>query len=293
VLSGSPTQSWTGNEYTSSGSISSIVMPPVFSDGADFWAQAGGNPSGNGTAFPQCPCLLQSVGSDPIPTSESRAVPRAVPAEANRRDLQLADSGAPLKTYVILEGDPGLNVPGHTPHNVGDLFNLAAGTQQDALNAQGNLAGSPQRVSSVQDFAAQLIGNGPITGGVIYFGHGAPQPYGDGTWGSVVAPGEQAGPDTNVSADNVNLLSNAQMVTSATITLHACYTGFGGGRYSIAQLIANRLQRRVYAPAAGTFFAVDPNSTLSGGTAPKITVDQKPIYLLGDFGAPFGSFLPF
>jgi len=40
------TQSWTGNEYAASGLVSSISKPPVFSDGADFWAQAGGNRPG-------------------------------------------------------------------------------------------------------------------------------------------------------------------------------------------------------------------------------------------------------
>lgn len=284
-----PTQSWTGNEYTSLGSVDSISMPPVFPDGADFWAEGGGNPSGNETAFAQCPCLLQSAGAAPV----SPDVRGAGPVAANRTAPLPRLSGAPLKTYVILEGDPGLNLPGHVPHNVGDLFNLAAGTQQDALNAQGNLAASPQRVSSVQDFAAQLTGNGLITGGVIYFGHGMGVDYGDGTQGSALAPGEQAGPDTNVTANNVNKLSNQQLDTGATITLHACFAGFGSGRYSIAQLIANQLQRRVYAPTAGTFFSVDPNSTASGATAPPLP-DQvtKPIYQLQDFGVPFSTFLP-
>jgi hypothetical protein len=61
---------------------------------------------------------------------------------------------------------------------------------------------------------------------------------------------------------------------------------------SIAQLIANQLQRIVFAPAAGTFFTVSPNSTLSGGTSPQNLPGQIPIYLLQDFGKPFGQFLP-
>ena len=289
VLQGSPTQSWTGNEYISQGAVSSVVLSPMFPDGADFWAQAGGNASGNGTAFPLCPCLLQSTASDPLTPSETGAIP----GPPGRRGFQPADSGAPLKTYVILEGDPGLNLgPGHD-HNVGDLFHLAAGTEQDRLNALGNLAGPPQRVSSVQDFAAQLRNNGLITGGVVYFGHGAQLKYTDGTWGSMVAPGEQAGFYTNITENNVDQLSNAQLDTGATITLHACLVGFGAGRFSIAQLIANQLQRRVYAPAAGTFFTVDPNSMLSGATAPKVLTDQKPVYLLQDGGEPFRGFLPF
>jgi hypothetical protein len=283
-----PIQSWTGNEYTSFGSVASISMPPVFPAGDSFWPQANGNPSENGTAFVQCPCLVQSADAAQTYASSMTAIPKAV----NRAALQPTESGAPLKTYVILEGDPGLNLgPGHN-HNVGDLFHLAAGTEQDALNAQGNLAGSPQRVSSVQDFAAQLTASGPITGGVIYFGHGMGWPYADRTMGSALAPGEQAGENTNITAENLNLLSNAQIDTSATITLHACYAGYGSGRYSIAQLIANQLQRRVYAPTAGAFFSVDPNSHLTGGTAPTVP-DQKPMYQLQDFGKPFHLFLPF
>ena len=151
---------------------------------------------------------------------------------------------------------------------------------------------SPIRVSSVQDLASQLTVNSQITGGVEYFGHGAGVRYPDGTYGSILAPGEQAGPDTNISADNVGLLSNAQLDPGATITLHACYAGLGAGRYSIAQLIANQLQRRVFAPRGGTFFTVDPNSRNSGGTAPQRLPSSKPIYQLQDGGVPFGMFLP-
>lgn len=180
------------------------------------------------------------------------------------------------------------------PHNVGSLFDLAAQTARDELNGEGNLAYAPERVSSVQDVATQLTTNGPITGGVIYFGHGAGRPYADGTWGSVLAPGEQAGPNTNVSADNVNLLSNQQLDPGATITLKSCYAGFGSGRYSIAQLIANRLQRKVYAPVAGTYFSINPNAIFANGkVAPPIpTPAQKPIYMIQEGGKPLQCFLP-
>ena len=147
-------------------------------------------------------------------------------------------------------------------------------------------------MSSIQDVETQLTGNGPITGGVIYFGHGmGVGPYPDGTYESALAPGEQAGRDTNVASYNVNLLKDTNLDPAATITLHACYAGFGSGRYSIAQLIANQLHRRVYAPTAGTFFSVDPNSHLSGGSAPN-PPDQKPIYQLQDFGVLPSTFLP-
>ena len=280
-----PTQSWTGNVYSLPGSGVSISMPPAFPDGSSFWPQVGGNPSGNRTAFAQCPCFLQfstaatGEAAEPAMTSAIRSA--ALPASA------------PLKTYLILEGDPGLNLgPGHN-HNVGGLFHLAAQTEKDARNLAGNLAGTPQRVSSVQDFAAQLTRNGPITGGVVYFGHGMAVSYADATWGSALAPGEQAGADTNIAPRNVALLSNAQLDVGATVTLHACYAGYGVGRYSIAQLIANQLQRRVYAPVAGAFFSVDPDSKSSGGNAPKLPSPlSKPVYQIQDGGVPFRAFFP-
>ena len=77
--------------------------------------------------------------------------------------------------------------------------------------AQNNLVGAPNRVSSVQDFAAQLVSNGPITGGVVYFGHGGADPNPDGTAGSGLSPGEGVGANTNITSANVNLLSNSQL----------------------------------------------------------------------------------
>src|SRR5208283_2104063 len=53
-----PTQSWAGNSYQSPGALDSVAAPLVFEDGASFWPTLGGNPSSNGTAIVQCPCLL-------------------------------------------------------------------------------------------------------------------------------------------------------------------------------------------------------------------------------------------
>jgi len=269
-----PTESWIGNEYFAAGSVVLVSMPPMFPDATSYWPQVGANPSGNGTAFVQCPCLLQSA----------TAVSMQAAASA---ESAVSAAGAPLKTYIILEGDPGLNLREHRPHNVKDLFHLAALTETDALNSQGNLASTPIRVSSIQDFARQLEGNGPITGGVVYFGHGARQPYTDASESSILAPGEQAGADTNIGGYNVNILKNTQLDQSATITLHACFAGWARGwRHSIAQIMADRLQRKVYAPPAGTFFTQDSNSTFTGGSAPKLPNPvSKPVYLLPDFGS--------
>jgi hypothetical protein len=238
-MAGLPVQSWTGLEYTSeAGSLSSNLLPPIFPDGASYWSQVGGNPSGNRTAYPQCPCLLQTTEDTPVAESGGNAS-KPVLRQANSQPT--APNSITPKTYLILEGDRGLNTPGRRAHNVGNLFHLAAETKRDALNAEGNSAGSPKRVSTVQAFASELVGNGPITGGVIYFGHGAKVDFNDGTYGSSLAPGEQPGPDTNVTEFNVNLLSNSQLAIDAEVILNSCYSGYGSGRLSIARLIAKRL----------------------------------------------------
>jgi hypothetical protein len=108
-----PIQSWTGNEYTSSGSITAISTPPVLEDGASFWPTVGGNPSGNGTAIVQCPCLLQSTGS----TGTLGLPPGAqLPFVANQ-NVAANSAVSPLasqKKHLIMAGDPGLNWgPGH------------------------------------------------------------------------------------------------------------------------------------------------------------------------------------
>lgn len=100
---------------------------------------------------------------------------------------------------------------------------------------------------------------------------------------------EGLGEDTNISKRNVNLLSNNQLAIGATITLRACYAGFGSGSYSIAQLIANRLQRKVFATSAGSFFVVNPNARFGSG---RNLPNQKPIYLIPDGGGPLCTFLP-
>ena len=71
------TQSWRGNEYQGQGSVQSVVGYPIPEDEASFWSTVGGNPSGNGTAFVQCPCLLQSSAD-----SGSSGDLRKPPAEA-------------------------------------------------------------------------------------------------------------------------------------------------------------------------------------------------------------------
>jgi hypothetical protein len=278
------TQSWGGNEYTASDSVAAIAAPPVAPDSGSFWPEAGGNPSGNEAAVAQCPCLLQSAAA----ATATPSFDTAISEPAKRADLPPPAGPPSPKTYVILEGDPGLNFGYGRNHNVGGLFDLAAGTQQDALNAQGNLAYPPIRVSSVQDFEAQLTGNGPITGGVIYFGHGDKASFFSSGASSQLYPGEQAGVNTNITGNNADLLKNTQLGSGATITLHACFGGFGK-QYSLAQLIANLLQRKVYASEVGTFFSPDPQATFPRALPNTL---PKPVYQVQEGGGPMTCFLP-
>jgi hypothetical protein len=240
-----PTQSWTGNQYAQGPSLESVVAPLVFEDGASFWPTLWGNPSGNGTAIVQCPCLLQSTGvaSQSLGTSAA-----AASSWVTRR----AYSPANQKTYLVMAGDPGRNWgPGHM-WNQGQLFNLAAATLELSLSQSGNRI-IDARVSSFSDFAAALTANGLIDGGVTFFGHGGIDRHGN----MALFPGQDAGDANNVSILNVGSLSNGNLGPNASITLNACHAGLGG-RMSIAQLIANQLRRTVLAYPVDMYFSSDP-----------------------------------
>jgi hypothetical protein len=286
-ISNSPTQSWTGSDYLSAGSISSISMPAaeLAADGASFWPQTGGNPSANGTAVVQCPCLLQSSGNASNQMFDREADSRA------HASVPRAGSGPPGPPfYVILEGDSGINTvdcnlqTGLGCHNVGQEFNLAAATKVTQLSNTGNSA-SAVRISSVQDFNTQLATSGLIDGGVIYFGHGGAFSI-NGTLYSTLNPGEGSGFNTNISSLNVAKLSGSNLGPNATVTLNACNAGAGSN--SIAQIIANQLKVKVYAYPVGMFFSTNPNATLPGA-APQAT----PSYMLPLYGAKPICFAPF
>jgi hypothetical protein len=115
-------------------------------------------------------------------------------------------------TFLLLVGDGGL-----PPHNLGNAFAAAAQTQAYLLNSQGHRV-IACRVSRVQDLDNALLGSlpgesltGQIDGGVIYFGHSGPHTEiinGIAHPASILAPGQAAGPDTNVTFDNLYILGN-------------------------------------------------------------------------------------
>ncbi len=127
--------------------------------------------------------------------------------------------------YRVLYGEPGLG-----KYNVGGNFRRAAETRAAELRAEGHHV-TVAAVATTGEFNAAITSGAMIDGGVDYFGHGGA--------GSLY-PGENAGAETNIDADNVGELSGRNLADSATVTLNACYSGAGGSE-SIAQLMADRL----------------------------------------------------
>jgi hypothetical protein len=170
-------------------------------------------------------------------------------------------------TFLLLVGDGGLY-----PHNLGNAFAAAAQTQAYLLNSQGHRV-IACRVSSVQNFDDALLGhlqdeslNGQIDGGVIYFGHsGQYSPPGTTYTFSILAPGQEQGPDTNVTFDNLyelgNVVDNNMLGGSASIWLNGCnagldiYDAYARYKTSIAKGLSIILHRPVYAYDVGTYFS--------------------------------------
>jgi len=144
-----------------------------------------------------------------------------------------------LDKYVLIVGQSGLG-----EHNVGQAFQLAALTEAADLRAAGNDV-TIVNASSVSDLNSALVNSGNIDGGVEYFGHSS---Y------DRLYIGENPGAGTNLTATNVSDLSNAHLGKNATIALYGCFAG-SGGDLSIAQMIANQLNRKVTAFPNSTFFA--------------------------------------
>jgi Glucodextranase, domain B/Bacterial Ig-like domain (group 2) len=201
----SPTFSW-ANQWdipAASGNGVSLITLPVVVDGASLWASASGSPSAARAASALDGTLTQSTIDPPGPPN--CRICTLVSPECTT----FAGTGT---TYLILVGDPGINTvdaSGHVHnHNVGDLFNLAAQTEANNRQASGNRIVAC-RVSSIQQFSQALVGHGLIDGGVIYFGHAAFLPLTDPTTQvtdeyPTLNPGEQSGPDTNVTPFNVS-----------------------------------------------------------------------------------------
>ena len=300
---------------------------PFGPDTAGVWPTVGGNPSNSAYATALCGCLVQSTdptqsssrtgnpwtGSGSSALSDEGEAQPATPANCpicilpapnppNTLTSCAALSGT-QSTWVILVGDPGIsNTSNGTNHNVGDLFNLAAQTQANSLQAQGNNVVSC-RVSTIQDVYAALTLNGTITGGVYYFGHsGLRQLTQAGiitAQTSEIFVGQLRGIYTNITASNVDLLQSIQtqnnggnfLGTNAAVWINGCQAGetvwdTSVSLYlSIAQLISVNLGRGVYAYDVPMHFSTaatdNPNNTNLQDTLPMYMVPdgvigQKP-----------------
>jgi hypothetical protein len=211
-------------------------------------------------------------------------------------------------TFLLLAGDGGL-----PPYNLGTTFAAAAQTEAYILNSEGHRV-IACRVSSVEDFDNALLGHlynesltGQIDGGVIYFGHSGP-----GTVSingkkypiSALFVGQQQGPDTNVTFDNLFMLTNVQQAYTlnnvmtnmlggfASIWLNGCEAGldiydiYFKAVTSIAKGVSIALNRPVYAYERGTYNSpkdaaddkhYDGSTFLAPQTPPAYPVPAGPI----------------
>jgi hypothetical protein len=290
------TDSWGGQWYSAGPSLSATALPFAV-DAASFWPESLGNPSQNGLGVPGCPCLVQSSDAtlpsqpqDSVATTPESEIANQTASETAQAPESvssaqlLGPSNCPIcnlpqpppsscvtmqgtgAVYLILVGDSGLE-----RHDLGLLFDLAAQQKANDLNAAGNKVVAC-RVSSVTDFHGQLIGNGLITGGVIFFGHSGPFSIkiGGQIVGvvSILEVGQTAAAGSNVEGDNVQQLCdpnagciiNSYLGASATITLIGCKGAadvnsdyFANKTTSIAKMIAKQLARPVYAWNVGLY----------------------------------------
>jgi hypothetical protein len=290
-----PTFSW-GNQWdipAASGDGVSQITLPVVVDGASLWASPSGSPSGARAASALDGTLTQSTIDPP-------GVPNCpICTLVSPECTTFAGTGT---TYLILIGDAGLNIvdaSGHVHnHNVGDLFKLSAQTEASNRQALGHRVVAC-RVSSIQQFGQALVGHGSIDGGVFYFGHATFLPLTDPTTGvqdeyPTLNPGEQAGPDTNVTPFNVTTLSGVELGAHAAVWLNGCNTGLWyNGHKPIAQAISNQLNRGVYGYEDGMFFSKDPNEKAINGIGLPDPPDHLPMYMIPEGAPPKPGPIPF
>ena len=278
-----PSFSWSDQWYllSAAGTGLSQIAMPLAADGASLWATPVGDPSGSRATYPLDSTLVQSTLDPPGPTCPI----------CNLRSPACSTFAGSGSTYLILVGDPGINTTTGS-HNVGNLFNLAAQTEANNLQAGGHHVVAC-RISSVQHTSTALTTHGLIDGGVIYFGHSGLSPgtdiNGNKIYYSILAPGQQSGASTNISYQNVGSLSNAQLGSGAefAITLNGCNAGARtpSGLPPIALLLANQLQRTVAAYKVGMHFSNLDASHDPTVVGPSSNPSGLPMYMNAD-GAP-------
>jgi hypothetical protein len=131
--------------------------------------------------------------------------------------------------------------------------------------------------------------NGPLAGGVTFFGHGGWLQEARGRpWYSALFLSPTSGPQYNLWSFTVGQLSNAKLGRDAAVVLYACNAGknYNGGT-SIAQLVANQLKRTVWAYPVDMYYSANPAPRLmqpvgrkADGTPIWETVNTAPLYMV-------------
>lgn len=177
------------------------------------------------------------------------------------------------------------------------------------LQAQGNkVIGC--RVSSATDFNNALATNGFIGGGITYYGHSGPYLYSSNPniVLSILAIGQAAGGDTNLSYLNINEIcpSGCSSILGSNITLaiNGCRAGVvvagnpsdatGISTTPIAKVLARQLQIKVTGYMVGTYFSLNSaaNATSKNWLGePNPLPTSTPMYLIPE-GPPGNKPLP-
>jgi hypothetical protein len=300
---------WSGQLLATQGGAGfEAIQAPVAQFAENFWPTPAGDPAYINAAGATCACDFETdeTGGASPPSPPNCPICNLQMPTTQPTCITLAGSQS---TYLMLIGDPGLNDPGGASHNVGNLFNLAAQTEANGLQAQGHSVVAC-RVSTIGLTYTALTQNGLIDGGVIYFGHSGVLQRLNIQTGAIVTQtsnifvGQGQGADTNISATNINTLAGVQTANggsnsigpNAAFAISGCqagltifdtsYNGGSGGSISIAQLISNNIKRGVYAYDVGIYFSQldaqhDPHRTGLGLYPP----NALPMYMVPE-GAP-------
>jgi hypothetical protein len=307
-VAGVPQYSWSGDWYLQGSQATSGLMLPLDIDAANVWASPVGNPSGQASTDSLCECELQTTSQQAPSTADN--MPSGLPPTISSCPIicslpspvypatsctTIAGSGP---TYLILIGDPGL-----PPHNVNYGFALAAQQNANDLQAQGNKV-IACRISTAKDFNQALTTNGSIGGGIIYFGHSGPYLFSSSPRVilSILAIGQAAGGDTNLSYNNINEICptgcSSILGSNITLVINGCRAGksvpgdpsdaTGISATPIAKVLARQLSIRVTAYMVGTYFSLNnaANATSTDWRGePNPLPTSTPMYLIPE-GAP-------
>jgi RHS repeat-associated protein len=175
-----------------------------------------------------------------------------------------------LARSLIVVGDPGLGL-----HNVGRNFDRVAETLKSQIESDdcGCNSADIVRASNVEAMNRALTSGETIDGDVYFVGHSAAQ---------ALFIGQTSASGTNLDAFSLIGLSREHNIAlDAGVVLLSCNAGRqSDDSVSIAQMMANRLKRRVTAYSGDLLFSPNPASSGTGaspGARPPVT---GPLYMV-------------